>query len=491
VSGVFPAGTKQVTVVFYGDHPSTNIKALHLDDLLLRVDNRPNPPRITGMTTPNYAASGETDVTVTLTGVNLPSGQTSVTLRAPGVMVNDYVGWADAGRKLIGGGSGQNSAAFGAYTFTPGDKFVVTSGPNVILGEYEIAQKDDDRVITLVGDITGPKTGDEQDKITGYIVKAPLAATSVSADGTQVTATFNLAGQPAGYRDIVVEVAGYDPIVWREGFNVINPGPNLINPSFELPEAPEQDCQFTRVELPYSPASDWTLRFWNNYEKPANASPLLNFRDDYWAGQPFPSCPPPERGGHYASTAVYSARGTAQWSQTLAARPGTKYRLSGYFGHSGEYGTHGTKVTLFLLDGDSAAAPIASTVVLSQPLFEDWTFASVTGKITGDVLTVAWEVECFGDSDGPRAVWVDHLVLEADICHEAVFDSDGDGDVDQDDFAFFQTCITGSATTIASLPEYCACLDTNSDEYIDGSDLAIFAQCASGPELPADPLCGR
>ncbi len=502
VSGVFPSGTTQVTVVFYGDSPTTDEASLHVDNLLLRVDDdHPTPPGITGMTTPNDASIGDTNATITLTGVNLTNGQTSVTLREPDVMVEDYLSWADVGRKLVAGGAGQaefDRAPFGAYEFAAGDTFVVTSGPNIVLGAYEIAGKDDDRVITLVDDINGV-SGDEAAQITGYIVKAPLAAGSVNATGTQVTAEFDLTGVPAGYRSIIVEVGAHDPIVWREGFNVIHAGSTLINGSFELPTAPSTDCMGSRGELPFSPASDWKLRFWNGYDE--QISPILNFRDDWWNapgdGFNLPSCPPAERGEHYLSSAIYNFEGTAQWYQTIHTQPGQTYTLSGHFAHSAEFGVHLTEITLSLLDGDSAAAPMAgaSAVVLSGTTFEDWTFGSVTGTATGDIMTIAFEVENQGPSpNGPRAVWIDDLVLTLDLCNDPFADADGDGDVDQDDFANFQLCATGVGGGVPTDPANCYCFDTEGaggmpDDDIDAADFTNFQACASGPTVPANAAC--
>src|SRR5690606_34736186 len=147
------------------------------------------------------------------------------------------------------------------YIFTPGDKFVITGGSNVILGAYDIVAKDSDEVLSLASDINGA-SGDENESITGYILKAPIAATTVNATGNQVTATFNLTNATPGYRNIIVQVGTHEPIVWREGFNVIYPGPDLVNPSFELPFS-FQDCA-NRVET-FTPASDWNVCVWNGY----------------------------------------------------------------------------------------------------------------------------------------------------------------------------------------------------------------------------------
>ncbi len=487
VSGVFPAGTTAVTVVFYGDHPTVGDKALHFDDLLLRVaPEHPTPPSITGMTTLDHEVTGETNATVTLTGANLVNGQTSVELQENTVIFGG-ANWANAVKNISRG------QAFARYEWTSGDTVILTGGSNVTLGEYAITSKFDDSTIILGADINGG-SGDITNKtVAGWIRRVPIAAGSVNATGSQVTATFDLTGAPASYHDVVVEVGTHPPIVWHDGFNVVLAGPTLTNGSFELPAAP-QDCQNNRTET-FTPASDWNVRFWNEYLE--NQNPILNFRDDIWTapGPEFglPSCPPPERGVHYASTATYNDHGTAQWSQTLTTEPGKTYILSGYFGHSNQF-DHGAQITLSLLDGNSGAAPMAggSAVVLAPGAFEDWTFGSVTGTATGDLLTVAWEVENQG-TDGPRVAWIDHLVL-VEPCHDPFADADEDGDVDQDDFALFQLCYTGAGGPVPAVPAYCSCFDTEGaggmpDDDIDAGDLTNFEDCASGPTVPADVGC--
>lgn len=406
VSGRFPAGTTEVTVVFYGDYSAvgTGDKVLHIDDVLLRVDSdHPAPPSLTGMTSPDYAAIGDTDAAVTLTGVNLAGGQTSVYLQEPNITLAN-MSWADVGKDLV-----NTDEAFARYEWGAGDKIVLTSGTGVIPGEYDIASKDSDVAISLVDDINGGG-GDISGGITGYIVKPALAASSVSASGAQVTATFDLTGAPAGYRNIVVEVGTHLPIVWREGFNVVQIGPELVNGSFELP-ASSQDCAGNRVETP-TPASDWKARYWDGYM--GTGSPILSFRDDEWGITGFPSCPAPELGIHYHSTAVYSSRGTAQYYQTVTAAPGGDYTLSGFFSNRSEGGASNS-VTLELLDGDSSAAPMAgaSVEVLAEAALggTDWTFAYVSGTAAGGTITAAWQVECNGLS-APHVANADGLVLE-------------------------------------------------------------------------------
>ncbi len=406
VSGVFPSGTTEVTVVFYGEQPTTTSKALHVDRVLLRIDDdHPSPPSITGMSTPNFAATGDTNAAITLTGVNLANGQTSVTLRGPDILL-DYMSWADVGRKLVE----EDNASFARYEYSPGDKVVLTGGPGVILGEYDIAAKDSDYVITLVEDINGSNGDIGGEDVTGYIVKAPLAAGSVNASGTQATATFDLTDAPTGYRNIIVEVGTHDPIVWREGFVVAQTGPNLINGSFELP-ASFQDCEGGRVET-FTPASDWQARFWNGYM--SRSDPILQFRDDQWQTLDFPSCPDPSLGIHYHSTLSYEDSGAAQFYQTVTSSPSSTYTLSGFFSHRSE-GNAANSVTLELLDGDSTAAamPGASVEVLAGEAnaIVDWTFGYVEGVASSGIMTAAWEVSGVGD-EAPHVAHADGLILE-------------------------------------------------------------------------------
>ena len=99
-------------------------------------------------------------------------------------------------------------------------------------------------------------------------------------------------------------------------------------------------------------------------------------------------------------------------------------------------------------------------------------------------LTDCEDDECYDDPACP--------------CNELlVFDIDEDGDVDQDDFGFFQTCITGPGPDnplFDGLSPECKCMDVagtggDSDRAIDQQDYAAFEVCASGPEVMADPSC--
>lgn len=86
-------------------------------------------------------------------------------------------------------------------------------------------------------------------------------------------------------------------------------------------------------------------------------------------------------------------------------------------------------------------------------------------------------------------IWYDDVIVDAEptTCHPVRFDADGDGTVDQTDFAAFQRCInpTGPVTDCS----VCYCMDGNADGRIDIDDFEDFLDCYSGAAILADPDC--
>lgn len=75
-------------------------------------------------------------------------------------------------------------------------------------------------------------------------------------------------------------------------------------------------------------------------------------------------------------------------------------------------------------------------------------------------------------------------------CEGFVGDIDADDDVDMDDFAAFQRCLTVGLASPESLPEECQCFDFNGDGSINVTDLEdYFIPCASGAGVLPDPDC--
>jgi N-acetylmuramoyl-L-alanine amidase len=66
-------------------------------------------------------------------------------------------------------------------------------------------------------------------------------------------------------------------------------------------------------------------------------------------------------------------------------------------------------------------------------------------------------------------------------------DHDHDGDVDQIDFGFFQSCMTG--TTVPQNDEACTWARLDGDSDVDQGDFAIFLKCLHGPDVTVDYTC--
>jgi hypothetical protein len=66
-------------------------------------------------------------------------------------------------------------------------------------------------------------------------------------------------------------------------------------------------------------------------------------------------------------------------------------------------------------------------------------------------------------------------------------DFDGDNDVDQTDFGFFQACLTGSGV-VQNDPE-CVSARMDTDPDVDNDDFGLFQVCFSGANVPADSAC--
>jgi hypothetical protein len=65
-------------------------------------------------------------------------------------------------------------------------------------------------------------------------------------------------------------------------------------------------------------------------------------------------------------------------------------------------------------------------------------------------------------------------------------DRDRDGDVDQEDFGRFQTCLSDWAETTIS-PE-CLWADLDADTLVGQADCVLFLECVSGPNTPVTCL---
>ena len=77
--------------------------------------------------------------------------------------------------------------------------------------------------------------------------------------------------------------------------------------------------------------------------------------------------------------------------------------------------------------------------------------------------------------------------VQTEVYVPAQGDLDADGDVDQSDFGFLQTCFSGNGVPLSAPPCQEADMDLDSD--IDNTDYHSFFKCLTGPGVPADPQC--
>jgi len=110
-------------------------------------------------------------------------------------------------------------------------------------------------------------------------------------------------------------------------------------------------------------------------------------------------------------------------------------------------------------------------------VYYDWISFTDTG-----IWAPGEEDDCIGSLDEVECV---------PPCNDPFADvdpaTDGDGDVDQDDFAKFQVCYTGDGSF--TLPEECECFDRDDNSNVNDADFSAFKACVSGPGVPADTNC--
>jgi hypothetical protein len=255
----------------------------------------------------------------------------------------------------------------------------------------------------------------------------------VTPDGTTATFDLDLSSAILGRWNVVVTVGdnppSYNcaPATLGNAFVVVLPA--FSNGSFELPTAPG-GCP--AVPIPGIP-TDWQYNDSLGY---ASAP----YRDsDVFT----PACPPPD-GLHYASTSSEAGNGAGvTLYQTIPADNTKSYTFSGYFAGGGN-----NTVRIQLLDGDELAAPINSTTLRSGGS-SDWTFAWVSGRPTGSLLTVAWTIGLTGP--GPHANHADALALNA--CANPNFKATSVSPAQVDNDGVKTVTITGEGFSGGSVPQ--------------------------------------
>jgi hypothetical protein len=123
---------------------------------------------------------------------------------------------------------------------------------------------------------------------------------------------------------------------------------------------------------------------------------------------------------------------------------------------------------------------------VKNPAFRDSDFfippALARGKRSLDIRIV---------NTSPESEWTEYHYW-AFIVHDGTAagpDFDYDGDVDQEDFAFMQVCMSGSY--VAPADDQCRSADFDGDGDIDHGDAALLLNCLSGSGRPASLDCAE
>ncbi len=159
-----------------------------------------------------------------------------------------------------------------------------------------------------------------------------------------------------------------------------------------------------------------------------------------------------------------------------------------------EYGTNASE-TVGLAFGKNAAGEdkvYALTIDLVRRefnLFEADAGSPPTGACCTSLGCVITTVDrCVGEYQGDGVI-CENVDCSCRACHKPFADGDGDGDVDQADFAILQMCISGPDGVVADAPCKCSCYDRDGANGVDAADITLWIKCASGPGIAADPDC--
>lgn len=314
-----------------------------------------------------------------------------------------------------------------------------------------------------------------------FLVQGPTVVPAVSLvpSGSDLIATFNFVGLPAGFYDVVGSRpdACRDPEPLLEVLRYAPPGTNLLlNGDFEIDGPQGQNVM--------------PVRFW---ESVPGTGPQPKYNGSTWTPQ-FGDPPPRGYDGtdNRGSIDEGASSSTARAIQTVQVAPGAVLTLTGHIMGGVSVGnTHTHRVVIW--DGlpDTVLIDEFTHMRATAGQFA-WTAFELTGQPSGTEITIEWgHIPTPGGAGGGNvtATHVDEMVLiqEALPCNIPFADADGDGDVDQADFAVFQICMTGGVGSggppIPTDPAYCECFDRNGDGRIDDQDLLEFINCYTGPTV--------
>ncbi|MGQ9651347.1 MAG: hypothetical protein ACUVXJ_14660 [Phycisphaerae bacterium] len=343
-----------------------------------------------------------------------------------------------------------------------------------------ITPADGDNTGTLAGlEITGSGfSGGSIPKVmlsrTGLV--AVNATNVVVHNDTRLTCDLDLSNQPTGLRDVIVFKDGCVARI-DGGFVILAPA--LTNEDFELPDPGQPvDCTSPEGFLKGVPQG-WS----------ANLTVPGSLDRDHHVYRPV-TCPS-TAGGHYGSLTI-DRGGDLVAYQSLRVIPTAQYTFAGMFAGGGT-----NQAVIQLIDGSLESGTLLAETSINGDTggaAYDWRTRSVAAHAKSEILTVAWRLITSGQD--LHALHADGLTvaMTGNPCSSPFADADADGDVDQVDFAVWQTCFTGSGGTFPADPPYCRCFDRdspNGDGDIDLQDYVLFEACASGPGIPANAACAN
>jgi len=198
--------------------------------------------------------------------------------------------------------------------------------------------------------------------------------------------------------------------------------------------------------------------------------------------------------GRYVGGMLYRGREKAVlWDVQM----GTVTDLTEYFSNAGLLGSFTRLTRTYSVAVDSFGTVwVAGAGVWTEDGATFYTrgfLASVSAEPVGACLETGYgfrqcrvttEEECTTADPTHTISWTPGESCKDKQCAIPFADADSDGDVDQMDFGFFQTCY--DPTTVAG---NCTCFDRDGDGTIDANDLNAFVACYSGPDVPADVDC--
>ena len=130
----------------------------------------------------------------------------------------------------------------------------------------------------------------------------------------------------------------------------------------------------------------------------------------------------------------------------------------------------------------STRSPVSGEIRPGQTFTFNFTLTApaAAGQYTTDWRMVREGVTWFGPT-ATRQVQVTPPPAPGDL--------DRDGDVDMDDFAIMQRCLSGPGVDQTD-PACSRCLIEGADNDVDARDLRVLVRCMSGAGIKADPSCG-